>query len=195
MLLLALSSGVAFAETTATSSATTTKGSAILKIQELKNKIASTTNAIKSDIENRIGKKLDNQRTKIANEFEVAIRNLKKLADKVEAIITKLELSGKDMSAQKALLLTVREKITVADNDVTALENALAATTTATTKKAIIKNARAESEKARADIKAAHKAIVNIISSLKPGREGKKQATSTNDVATSSTSTASTTSN
>ena len=195
MLLLALSSGVAFAETATTSSATTTKEAALLKIQELKNKIASTTSGIKSDIENRIGKKLDSQRAKIANEFVVAIRNLKKLADKVEAIITKLELSGKDLSTQKALLSAAREKIVVAENDVTALENALAATTTPATKKAIIKTAKTESEKARASIKAAHKAIVNVISSLKPGREERKQATSTDSVATTSASTASTTSN
>ena len=196
-LLLVLSSGIAFAETTSTSTASTTKGTAILKIQELKSRLASTTSGIKSDIENRIGKKLDNQRTKIANEFEVAIRNLKKLVERVEAVIVKLESKGNDLSSQRTLLADAKAKIEIADNSVTALENALSATTTPTTKRAVLKVVKTEAEKARADIKAAHRAIVKIISSLKPGREEKKQATSTESTATSSvsTSTATTTSN
>ena len=79
VLLLVLSSGVAYAETSTTSSSTkeTIRARAEEQIRELKNKIASTSAQIKdvrkemkTEIENRIGKKLDKERAKIANAFE-----------------------------------------------------------------------------------------------------------------------------
>jgi|GEM_PF-3729282 len=209
ILLLALSSGVAYADTSSSSTSSTTreaiKERAAEKIQELKNRIASTSAQIKdvrkearTEIENKIGKKLDKEREKIANAFEEAIKNLNKLADRVDGFMTKLEAKGNDLSSQRTLLADAKSKITIADTELTTLENMLASTTATTTRKALLKQIKVESGKVKADIKAAHKAIVAVITSLKPGREQEK-VTSTSTVSTStsstSTSTASTTSN
>ena len=200
VLLLALSSGAVFASTSASS--TVKPGIKVLeRVQNIKDKIASTSERVKNlekevktDIEKRIGKKLDEQRTRIANGFEEAIKNLNKLADKVDALIAKIESRGKDMSASKALLADARTKITVANTELTTLENALAQSTSTSTRKAILKQVKDQSEKTKAAIKAAHKAIVNTITSLKPGlRDDNKNAKENNS--TSSTSSNSTSSN
>lgn len=198
MLTLALSSGVALAEgTTTLKVASSTRAGALLKIQQLKDRIASSSEKareVRSEIENRLGKKLDEQRLKIAKEFEQALKNVKKLADRVEEVIVKLESKGNDLSSQRALLADAKAKISVAESDVTALENALSATTTLTTRKEVLKSVKTQVEKTKADLKAAHKAVVKVITSLKPGREEKKQATSTEATSTATTSDTSATS-
>lgn len=166
------------------------------KLNELKNEKASTTanlknqlaslkkqreNEIRNQIENRIGQKLDEKRTKIASEFEKAINNLNNLATRTESRINKLA-SSTDVTALRALLVIAKEKIRLADTELTTLENMLLEPIGTSTRKTIIEKIKNQSEITKTAIKTAHNAIVETIVSLKPGQL--KNATSTNATST-----------
>jgi len=172
---------------------------------ELKNKInqekesikierASTTEIIKnkrqeikSEIEQRIGKKLDEKRTNIANKFEEAIKNLKDLLARVETKITKVESRNPNATSTIGLLVTAKENVTLAETALTTLKNKLAETISTSTKKAYLAGVKSQSDKTKETIKTAHKSIIDIIESLKPGllkerATSTKESTSTNNI-------------
>ncbi len=132
----------------------------------------------KSEIEARIGKKLDKERTKIAQRYEEALKNLNKLADKTATLISKFQTQGKNVASSSVLLTDARSKIATADADLTTLENMLASSTTKN-RKALMKSTKAQAELTKTDIKKAHEAIIAVIKSLKPGRDEDKNASST----------------
>ncbi len=192
-----------------------------LKINELKEKVqekrleakerlASTTEKLKKakedsrkEAELRIGKKLDERKTKIANAFEKAIENLKDLADRVESRILKMESENINTTSARSLLTEARTKLALAETELLNLENLLLnevpANSTSTTRndarKAIIKSLNLQSEKTKSAIKVAHRSIVEVITSLKRGLMKEKNSTSTESVSTTSTTVATTTSN
>jgi len=202
-ILSTLLTGVAFAE-----EGTVTKTSVVAKIEALrvqasstkdvKERIASTTERLKeakrekSDIEKRIGKKLDEQRTKIAQKFEEALKNLNNLVTRVESRIAKIEAAGGNVTAVKASLDLAKAKVALADADLTTLENMLASSTATSTKKEMRAAVKIQTEKTKKSVEAAHKAIVKVISSLKPGQIRKEAATSTTATTTATTNATST---
>jgi hypothetical protein len=111
-----------------------------------------------------------------------------------------MALNNINVSSSTALLDIAKTKVTLAETELTNLENLLAqdipVTGTSTSKnaerKAILKQINTQSEKTKTAIKAAHKSIVDVIVSLKPGQLKEKKATSTletNQTSTTSTST------
>ncbi len=158
----------------------------------LKSKIASTTEKLKEKkqelktaVEIRIGKKLDDKKNKIADNFEKSIQNLKDLILKIDSRISKMETSGANTTLSKSLLETAVSKVALAETELTNLENVLAKdipTSTSTKKierKALLQNIKIQSEKTKTAIKVAHQSIINTINSLKPGQVKIKNSTST----------------
>lgn len=144
--------------------------------EEMKNDRASTTEnirgqkaEIKSEIEKRIGKKLDEKRTNVANRFEEAIKNLKTLILRIESKLAKVSIKNEVLTATRASLEIAKTNITLAENELKILENKLAEPISTSTKKAYIANIKVQSEKTKEAIKTAHKSIVDTIESLKPG--------------------------
>ncbi len=174
-----LVSGVAFAQ--GNSNGNASKGNSG-KGEEMRSKMAEM-------MKDKLAK-VDGKRMGVAREFEVAIRNLNSLSARVESRIVKMEASGANMSASRILLTTAKANIVLAQTEVTNLENLLVATSTSTsTKKAILASVKAEVKKAREAVKTAHKSLVQVIVSLKPGQnmasstkehEDNEHSTSTN---------------
>ena len=156
--------------------------------QNIKLERASTTQnikekreQIKSDIEQRIGKKLDEKRTNIANRFEQALKNLNSLISRIEDRITKVEANNITVSTSTiSLLATAKENVTLTENELTVLENKLAEPVSTSTKKVYLANIKIQSDKTKETIKTAQKSIIDTIESLKPGlQKDKVEATST----------------
>lgn len=144
---------------------------------DLKNKIEE----IKSDIEKRIGKKLDEQRTKIAQRFEEAIKNIDGLVSRVESRITKMESAGADVSSLKVSLEAVKANIATAQKNITDLENMLALPIATSSRKTTLANIKVQTEKTKKSVETAHRSLVKVVASLKPGQQ-KVKATSTREV-------------
>jgi len=168
--------------------------------ENIKARVASTTANImqefKSAAEIRIGKKLDQQKTKVSDTFEKAIQNLKDLVSRAESRMAKMEASNINTSAQKILLQTANTKISLAETELANLENLLAqniptaTSTKISERKILLQSIKAQSDKTKNTIKVAHQSIVDVINSLKPGQSKEKNSTSTqNEVSTSTGST------
>jgi hypothetical protein len=193
-----LSTGIAFAENSSTS---TTAGARIKNIieqrskmglssttlaemiQKRKEEIASSTMGMMKKLEER---KADKQRQNILREYTVAFRNLTNLADRIESRITKMETNGLDMSASKILLTTAQADINIVKTDMQSFTDELSAQTSTSTRKTILSQLRSQNMKLLKDIRTAHAALVKVIVSLKPGE---KMASSTEKEKTSTTST------
>ena len=170
------------------------------KAEQIKEKFSSTSASLKkfkNDFQNaaeiRIGKKLNEQKLKVANPFESAMQNLKDLISRIQSRLSKMVADNIDTSLSTQLLETAQTKITVAETELTNLENLLAqdipsATSTMNTqRKIVLQNIKTQSDKAKNAIKAAHQAIIDIVASLKA--EQPKEVFSTSTTETYSTST------
>ena len=192
-----LCSGVAFAEV---SSSTQNKiNEAKQKIEDIKQKAKEDINKVKSELKNeieiKIGKKLDDQKIKIADQFEKTIQSLKDLVVRIESRISKMEADGINASTSKILLETAKTKIAFAETEVTSLENLLAqdipAVSTSTTKnierKTILKNINLQNNKTKNSIKTADAVIIRVVESLKKDQTEKSTSTSTSETNSNST--------
>lgn len=210
IILTVLLSGIASAEIAATGAnrvneikqkITDIKQKAAEEKAVIKARMASTTadiknlrNDLKDAIEIKIGKKLDAQKIKIANEFEMAIKNLNNLIAKTESRISKMQTNNIDVSAAKILLETAKTKVALAQTEVTNLENLLtqnipAATSTSQigARKTALQSIRTQSDKTKTAIKTTQKAIIDVINSLKPGLNKQHKSTSTSENNSTST--------
>jgi len=148
--------------------------------------IKKVTQELKNEIEIKIGKKLDDQKIKIADVFEKTILNLKDLIARTESRISKMELDNIDVSSIRTLLETAKTKVSLAETELTNLENLLAqdiptvSTSTIKNKErnVVLKNIKLQSEKTKSAIKAGHESIINVINSLKVGLMKKENSTS-----------------
>jgi hypothetical protein len=122
---------------------------------------------IKNNIEQKLGKKLDEKRLQIAVGFEEVVENLKNLLSRVEERITKIEEKNSVSSTTKDLVATAKDNILLAEEELNTFEAKLSATTSTNTKKVFLDDLKTQSEKTKEIIKTAHKTIVDIINSLK----------------------------
>lgn len=196
-----LLSGVAYAEVIPNSTRDEVKQQINQEREDLKNKISSTSEKIKTlreeirdEIEIKIGKKLDDQKNKIAKEFEIALRNLNNFITRTESRISKLDANKIDTTEAKVLLATAKTKVLAAQTEVTNLENLLAqnipsvaSSTQKEIRKTVLQSIKVQSEKTKTAIKAAQKAIVDVINSLKPGQNRLDKASSTKEENSTST--------
>lgn len=154
------------------------------KKEEIKDRIASTSAfmkerraEIKSDIEIRIGKKLDEQRTKIAQRFEDAIKNLNSLVTRIDSRLAKMQASGIDITTQSALLDTAKLNITAANTELTTLETMLSQPIATSTRKTTIAAIEAQTKKAKGAAETARKSLLKVIVTLTPERDVRASST------------------
>ncbi len=174
-----------------------------LKSNEVKNnlkeKLSSTTarliekkQELRTAAEIRVGKKLDEKKNNIADAFEKSIQNIKDLVSRVESRIIKMESSSINASSSRVLLDIAKTKLSIAETSLTDLELLLAQdipTATSTkndSRKITLQNIKKLSEKTKSEIKIAHKAIVDVVNSLKPGQFKEKNSTSTKEKSSTS---------
>ncbi len=197
MLTSLLFSGIAFAEV---SSSTKNKISETRqKIEDIKQKAQEDINKIKSELKNaieiKIGKKLDEQKIKIADQFEKTMQTLNDLVVRIESRIAKMDASSVDTSIPKALLVAAKTNISLAATELTNLENLLAqnipAVSTSTVKnterKLVLKKINLQSEKTKTAIKTARSSIIKVVESLKVGQDKEKNSTPTKQTESTST--------
>lgn len=159
--------------------------------EKIKNQIASTTSVVKTikqelktAAEIRIGKKLESKKASLANEFEKSLQNVKNLAIRTELRTQNMDSEKINTISSKMLLAVAKEKIMLAESELTKFENLLASTTIATSTDKIklkarndaLKILKTESEKVKTAIKVAHESVVKVIVSLKKGLMEKQSA-------------------
>lgn len=159
--------------------------------ETIKNEIEAKKESIKDEVEKRkenaIGKiqeRLNKFTENIMERFSAALERLQKLADRIDGRIAKMEAQNIDVKTAKELMLVARLKLETASTSVTGigLESGAIASSTATTTAAIkddFQHLKNQVEKAKKDIKSAHASLVDVVNSLKPGRN--KTATSTRE--------------
>lgn len=104
---------------------------------------------------------------KMLEKFDAAIERLKRFADRIEERINRAEANGKDVTEARAKLLTARERIADAEK---ALEDAKAQYTEAAKDpdfKAAFKKVREIVHGVVVKLKEAHRALVEVITTLK----------------------------
>jgi len=149
--------------------------------QQAKEIIASTTlklsgkkQELKNAIELKIGKALDAQKIKIADQFEQTIKNLNDLAERIDSRISKMDADNIDTSSSTILLETAKTKISLAGGELTNLENLLAqeipgvvSIAEKAQRNTILKGIKTQSEKTKSAIKAARTSIIQVVAVLK----------------------------
>jgi hypothetical protein len=162
--------------------------------QEAKEQIQGEREKIKDLRDERKERRKDEVRKRVenvTNRMAAFIERLKDIAKRINARIVKLEGEGKNMTTPKNLLVLAQGKITVAETDLGTLRLALAAIASSTepiTKDELVHKVKDASEKTKESIKVAHQALVDVITSIKPG-QNKPKATTTPPVGTSTPTT------
>lgn len=114
------------------------------------------------------------------------IERLEKLADRIDSRIKKFEATGRDMTKAKQLLVTAEAKISAAKSALETFKtegSAIVATIASTTPKDTLKNLKSLADVVEKAIKEAHRALVDAVNSMIPGKPGR--ATTTPPTATS----------
>lgn len=157
--------------------------------EELKTQINEKKDSIRNEVDkkrenavNQIKERLAKFITNTIERYEAAITRLEKLAQRIDSRIAKFEAEGVNVTKAKELMVIAKLKIETAKTSVSGinLQSELTASSTATTTVMIKKDfegLRAQLEKAKTDIKAAHAALVDVVKNLKPGQN--RTATST----------------
>jgi len=148
---------------------------------------ASSTQEIRDAIEKKIGRPLDNDRMKIAQDFESALKNLNDLIQRIDSRMTKMQTAGADVSSSSALFDTTKTNVDISLNNLTNLEKSLGEPTATSTRKAILARIKTQSDKTKSSLETAYRSIMSLIDSLKQvSLNTEPSASSTTDIASSS---------
>lgn len=133
----------------------------------------------RDELQERIRSRFTEFMNRVIKRFNAASERLDKIVARIESRLTKLESEGVDESKARSLLADAKLKLTVAKTSIANISvtasSTAAATTTIKLKYPAVKDAV---EKAKTDLKAAHAALIEVVKSIKPGKN-KEHATST----------------
>lgn len=139
-----------------------------------RNQNASSTNFFKNinqkieyNLESRISKQLDDQRNKLAEGFENAIKNLNNLIQRISSRMDKMQAAGADVSSSKILFNKAEANIETSTNNLTDLEAMLAESTSTSTRSAILSRIKIQNDKTKASVETSYKSIMDLINLLK----------------------------
>lgn len=107
---------------------------------------------------------------KIIKVLENRVEELNKFISRVEAHIAKLAADGTDTAAANALLTAAKVKVAEAGASVDGLYSQVDVAVTAENQKVALQSVTTAARNTEAKLKTAHAAIVDVINSLKPGR-------------------------
>jgi hypothetical protein len=170
------------------------------KKEEIKQKVASTTNAVKNSIEGRKQNATDKMKesvnkfvSKTIVRFSAAANRLEILAIRIDSRIAKIKARGIDESKAEKLLADAIIKIQTAKKSISLITSSanIDSTEASSTVKALkeaFSVTKVQIEKAKKDLSAAHAALIDVVNSLKPGdnklRELKAKSTATSTATT-----------
>ena len=163
------------------------------KKEQIRQEIQTRTEAVRAEMEakretvrsevqqrredalSKIRERLQHFAEKIIERYEAAVNRLEKLSERIASRIAKMEEAGIDVTEAKELLEIADLKIETAAASVAAIgtvdEIISSNTSTSTdTVRADLSSLREEMAQAKADIKAAHAALVDVVIALKPGQ-------------------------
>ena len=151
------------------------------KRETIKEEMEAKRESIKKEVEQRrenaIGKiqeRLNEFVENIIERFEAAVGRLERLAERIDSRIVKMEAENIDVKNAKELLAIAKIKIETARTSISEVDlesqiiSSSAATTTAVVKEDF-QDLKAQMEKAKKDIKAAHATLVEVVKNLKSG--------------------------
>ncbi len=128
---------------------------------------------MKQAIENRIGKNLDDARTKVASGFEQVDETLHNLLERISSRLSKIASAGQDVSSVQSLFDAATTAVTAADTELANLENLLGGSASSTamassskTRNTAMTNVKSQVEKTRKAFEVARTAILKVIASL-----------------------------
>lgn len=141
--------------------------------EEMTQKKEEVKNAAGERRQNAVGKikeRLDKFVGNVIERHEAAIERLETLVTRIESRMVKLEAKNIDVKKSRELLVTAKSKIEIARVSVSDIAsstgNMYFGSTTAAVREDF-KLIQSRIEKAKGDIKAAHAALVNVVSNLK----------------------------
>jgi chromosome segregation ATPase len=153
--------------------------STTMRIEERREKRASGTEARRERLEEKFKTGVSNRIAQVNDRLGDAIERLTNTDTRIKAHIAKLKAKNVDTTNAEALLVTAEGKLTVATEKIatlkTSLESVLATNISTSTKNTI----KSKTEEANIAVKATHQAFVNVIESLKPGRNGNEAGATT----------------
>ncbi|OGF48965.1 hypothetical protein A3G55_00810 [Candidatus Giovannonibacteria bacterium RIFCSPLOWO2_12_FULL_44_25] len=147
------------------------------KRETFKTDAQKRVDALKKKVGEERAKRIEQFFNQMVRKFENAIDRLNNLADRIESRLTKTEAAGNDVSKQRDLLKVARDKIT-------AVETALGDAKTQFGATALSENPRTAFQKVKELVKGvaqkakdAHRALVDVMNSIKGLRLGDKGTT------------------
>ncbi len=153
------------------------------RTEAFKAEVEAKRETVKNEVEQRRENVLNQMRERLHNfvgtiteRFEAAVSRLERLAERIDSRIAKFEEAGTDVTEAKDLLAVAELKIETAKASVAAIGvNAEVVLSDTSTTTEAIKNdyqgLREQIEQAKTDIKVAHAALVDVITSLKSNIE------------------------
>jgi chromosome segregation ATPase len=112
---------------------------------------------------------------KVIKVLEDRVANFNEFITRIEAHIAKLVAAGTDTTNANALLETAKAKVAEADASVDGLYSQVEVALTVTNQKTALQAVTTAARNTEAKVRDAHSAIVNVINSLKPGRNTASQ--------------------
>jgi len=102
--------------------------------------------------------------------LQALLKNQNRLADRIEAKLKKLKENGRDVAAQEAKLATARVAIKAAEDALKAADAAVADAIKNNEPDVALKKIREINKGVLEKVKAAHDALVDVMSGTKPGK-------------------------
>ncbi len=142
---------------------------------DIKEMRASTTNMFRKDVRKDMREEIK-KRMKM-NEFQTrkdalvkeltnALSNLENISDRIDSRIEKAESAGRDMTEPKALLVTAKEKLSIARTEVSDFQNLNIGTNASTTADVELEKPRTVGDTAIKSVKAARDAFQKVVVSI-----------------------------
>lgn len=160
------------------------KGEIEARKEEIKAKVEERREAVAEKVKERLDKFMQN----VIERFSAAQDRLEELANRIDSRLQKMEAEGVNVSSQKTKLAEAKAKIAALGTSIATLETKSKEVVSGDTR-ALYPELKTSVEGVKAEIKAAHASLVDIVESMK-GMSGKKVAPKT-----ASTTTATSTQN
>lgn len=148
------------------------------KREAFKEEAKQRVEAMKKKLGEERAKRIEQFFNNMVRKFENAIDRLNNLAERIESRLTKTEDAGNDVAKQRDLLKVARDKITAVETALSDAKAKFAEMAKSENPKEAFKKVKELAHSVAEKVKEAHKALVDVVTSLKGLRLGDK-ATST----------------
>lgn len=148
------------------------------KREAFKNEARERVEAMKKKLGEERAKRIDQFFNQMVRKFENAIDRLNNLADRIESRLNKTEAAGNDISKQRDMLKSARDKIAAVESALSDAKAQFGAMAKSENPKEAFRKVKELVRGVAQKVKDAHRALVDVVNSIKGLRLGDK-ATST----------------